>query len=232
MERSERVSILLEIAAFIAIALLSKAALDPIAWRYAGPISLAIVLVALTAYMRWRGLSWREFGLRPLPGLKAKLWVLPQGLLVFAAFSAAVAAVMFGSEALGFTFMSQVPQGVQDRWGDIQGNLPLFLLWLGIAWLSGGLGEELFFRGYLVTRLDTLFAGSRWAPVLAVVMAGIFFGYVHMYYQGVRGLLTAGAIGIAFGAMFLLLKRNLWPIILVHAIVNSINFIALYTGSN
>lgn len=229
--RSARAWILLEILAFAVLALLSRAALMPIAWRYAGPASLAIVLGVLTLYMRWRGLAWSGFGLRPLPGLRAKLRVVPQALLTFAAFCVAMAIVLFGSEALGFTFMSQIPQGVNDRWGDIHGNWPLLLLWLGIAWLSGGFAEEMFFRGYLVTRLRTLFSDTRAASVAAVVLSAAFFGYGHMYYQGLRGLVTTGAIGIAFGTMYLLLRRNLWPIILVHAVVDSITFIAFFTGA-
>ena len=49
-----------------------------------------------------------------------------------------------------------------------------------------------------------------------------------MYYQGWRGFFMPGAIAIAFGAMFLLLKRNLYPVILVHGIVDSIGFTARY----
>ena len=37
-------------------------------------------------------------------------------------------------------------------------------------------------------------------------------------------------IAIAFGTAFLLLKRNLWPLVLVHGVIDTINFVALYLG--
>jgi membrane protease YdiL (CAAX protease family) len=64
--------------------------------------------------------------------------------------------------------------------------------------------------------------------VAAVVLAAAFFGYGHMYYQGLRGLITTMAIGLALGTMFLRLRRNLWPIILVHAVVDSISMTAIF----
>lgn len=218
----------LELVAFVGFALISKKLMDPFIWRYAGPVTLVTTLVLLTAYMRVRGESWASMGLRPLPGVRAKLLLIPQTLLTFAAFSVAVAAAMFGGEALGWEFMSEMPAGVEERWGDIKGNLRLYLLWLGIAWVSAAFGEEMFFRGFIITRLQSVFTGVRFASVIAVILAAAFFGYVHIYYQGMRGFVTTGAIALAFGAMFLLLKRNLWPVILVHGIVDSIGFTARF----
>lgn len=228
--RSERARILFEVAGFAAFALLSRAAVMQVTWRFAGPLSLALVLAVLTLYMHWRGLTWREFGLRPLPGLKAKLWVLPQALLVFAAFGVAVAATVFGGQALGLAFMAHEAPGVAERWGDIAGNLPLLLLWVALSWLAGGFAEEMFFRGFLVSRLQDAFGKSWIGSAAAVLLAAAFFGFGHMYYQGLRGLIVTGAIGVAFGSMFLVYRRNLWPIILVHGFVDSIGFIGTYMG--
>lgn len=79
----------------------------------------------------------------------------------------------------------------------------------------------MFFRGFLITRLQAAFKGLPWSSVLAVLLPALMFGYGHMYYQGLRGLVVTGAIGLAFGTMFLVFKRNLWPIILWHGIVDS-----------
>lgn len=218
----------LELVFFVGFALISKKLVDPIAWRYAGPITLITTLLLLTAYMRLRGERWAGMGLVPLPGLRAKLMLIPQTLLTFVAFAAAIATVMFAGEALGWTFMNEIPEGVEDRWSDIQGNLKLYLLWMGIAWVSAALGEEMFFRGFIITRLESVFTRVPFASIIAVVLAAAFFGYVHMYYQGMRGLVTTGAVGLAFGLMFLFWKRNLWPVILVHGIVDSIGFTARF----
>lgn len=219
-----------ELAIFGALALILRIALDPLFWRYAGPVSLVATLVCLAIYLHRRGEGWSSFGLIPLKGLKARLMVLPQALLVLAFFGVAVAGVLLGGEALGWTFLKEVPAGVEDRWGDVEGSLSMLLLWLGIVWTAAAFGEEMFFRGFLVTRATALFQGLPLAPIFAVLLPALLFGLGHFYYQGLRGLVTTAAIGIAFGTAFLILKRNLWPIVLVHGVVDTINFLALYSG--
>jgi membrane protease YdiL (CAAX protease family) len=226
--KSEKLIAFIEVIGFVAFALILKRGLDPVFWRFAGPVSLIIVLVILTGYMRFRGLSWSEMGLRPLPGIKAKLMVIPQAFLVFLAFGAVLAPIFLISEALGLTFMTEIPAGVEERWGDIVGSLPNYLLWMGIVWTTAAFGEEMFFRGFLITRLQAAFKGVPMANVLAVLLPALLFGYAHMYYQGLRGFFVTGAIALAFGTMFLVFKRNLWPIILLHGIIDSIGMTSRY----
>ncbi|WP_339826055.1 CPBP family intramembrane glutamic endopeptidase [uncultured Parasphingorhabdus sp.] len=224
----QRWIILAEISGFVAFALLSKYLMSLVFWRYAGPVSLLLTLALVTLYMRRIGIDWPSLGLRRLPGIKAKLMVIPQAMLVFVAFGIVVALTTKGGPAIGLDFMSDVPQGVEDRWSGVAGNLPMFLLWLVIVWTAAAFGEEMFFRGYLISRLQTAFSGYRFAPVLAVILPAIFFGYGHFYYQGWRGAIVTGGIALAFGTMFLLLKRNLWPVILLHGIIDTLTFTALY----
>jgi CAAX protease family protein len=226
--KSKNLIAAIELVGFVAFALILKRVFDPLFWRYAGPVSLVIVLVVLTGYMRIRRETWAGMGLIALPGVRAKLMLIPQTLLAFVAFAIAAATVLFGGEALGLEFMSEIPDGVEDRWGDIKGNLPLYLLWLGIVWTAAAFGEEMFFRGFIITRLQSVFSGVKFASVIAVILAAAFFGYIHMYYQGLRGFFTTGAIGLAFGATFLLMKRNLYPVILVHGIVDTLTFTAIF----
>lgn len=220
----------MELACFGALALMLSILFDPLFWKFAGPVSLITTLTCLTIYLRRRGEGWSSFGLIPLKGIRTKLMVLPQALLVFVFFAAAVAGVLKGGEALGWEFLKTIPEGVEVRWGDVEGNLPMLLLWLGIVWTAAAFGEEMFFRGFLVTRAMTLIQGVPLAAVFAVILPALLFGLGHFYYQGLRGLITTAAIGIAFGTAFLLLKRNLWPIVLVHGVIDTINFVVLYLG--
>ncbi|PHS28981.1 MAG: CPBP family intramembrane metalloprotease [Robiginitomaculum sp.] len=228
--KSEKLIALIEVTGFVVFALILKRVLDPLIWRFAGPVSLVTVLVILTGYMRFRGLSWSDMGLRALPGIKEKLMVIPQAFLVFLAFAAVLAPIFLISEALGLTVMTEIPAGVEERWGDIAGSLPHYLLWMGIVWTAAAFGEEMFFRGFLITRLQTAFKGLPMASVLAVLLPALLFGYGHMYYQGLRGFIVTGAIALAFGTMFLVFKRNLWPIILLHGIIDSIGMTSRYMG--
>jgi membrane protease YdiL (CAAX protease family) len=227
-----RLALAAEIAGFVGFALLSKYLLSLIFWRYAGPVSLLLTLALLTLYLRANGTGWSAMGLVPLPGWKAKLMVLPKAGLTLVAFAVVVALTTIAGPAVGLGFLKEVPSGVEGRWGEVAGSVPHFLLWLAIVWTAAAFGEEMFFRGYLITRLHRLFGGGRLAPVLASVLAvvvpALIFGYGHYYYQGWRGAVVTFGIGLAFGTMFLLFKRNLWPMILLHGVIDTLTFTAIF----
>jgi membrane protease YdiL (CAAX protease family) len=227
-EVSTKLEILAEVGAFVGLAVVSKIVVNQFNQNFSGPISLVFTLAILTVYLRSRGLSWSDMGLYPLSGIKAKLMVIPQAFLVFLSFVAAVAPILLIGPALGLEFLTELPAGVEDRWGNVRGNLPMYLLWLGTVWTAAAFGEEMFFRGYLVTRFQTAFADMRLGVVLAVLLPALLFGLGHVYYQGLRGLVVTGAIGLAFGTMFLLFKRNLWPLVLWHGTVDTLTFTALF----
>ena len=44
------------------------------------------------------------------------------------------------------------------------------------VWIGAAIGEELYFRGLLLTKFTALFGGGRWALVLAVLAQAIWFG--------------------------------------------------------
>lgn len=225
---SSGLGIAAEVAAFVGFALLSKYLMSLFFWRYAGPASLLLTLAILTLYLHARGLGWRAMGLIALPSWKARLMVLPQAALTLVAFAVAVGLTAVAGPAVGLEFMTEVPGGVEARWGAVAGSVPHYLLWLILVWTAAAFGEEMFFRGYLITRLQTLFVGAEWGTVLVVVLPALIFGYGHFYYQGWRGAVVTGAIGLAFGAMFLLFKRNLWPLILLHGVIDTLTFTAIF----
>lgn len=225
---TSRLGILAEVTAFITFALLSKYMMSLVFWRYAGPVSLLLTLALLTLYMRARGVGWSAMGLPRLPGLRAKLMVIPQALLALPAFALVVAIATIGGPAIGLDFMADVPAGVDDRWGAVAGSLPHYLLWLAIVWTAAAFGEEMFFRGYLITRLSAAFGNGRAGAVAAVLLAALIFGYGHFYYQGLRGAIVTFGIGLAFGGMFLVFKLNLWPLILLHGVIDTLTFTALF----
>ncbi|HUA60197.1 MAG TPA: CPBP family intramembrane glutamic endopeptidase [Verrucomicrobiae bacterium] len=66
-----------------------------------------------------------------------------------------------------------------------------------IVCLTAGICEELLFRGWLVSLLWTA-TGSVWA---AVGIGGVLFGAGHAY-QGPRGMLRTGFIGLQLGLLF------------------------------
>ena len=223
-----RLSILAELCVVIFVLVGSKLMFDQVIWKFAGPLSLLCTFIAI-GFFTWRyHESWSGFGLRKLPGWKSWALVLPQALLGIVAIIGIGYGATFAGDAIGLWSADAVPEGVEDRWGDVVGNLPVYLLWLVVIWTSAAFGEEIFFRGYLIKRFTSLLPDVRWAVGVAVVLAAIGFGMVHMYYQGFRGLVVTGFIGLAIGTLYLTYKRNLWPLIIAHGAVDTLGFTAMY----
>lgn len=86
--------------------------------------------------------------------------------------------------------------------------------------------EELFFRGLLLRALEAWFGamGARVAPVLAILVMGVAFGFSHA-----EGLLLAYGLGV-FGMVLGILARGfkrLGPGIVAHAAFNLTSVIAI-----
>ncbi|MDC1436557.1 CPBP family intramembrane metalloprotease [Gammaproteobacteria bacterium] len=227
---SKRQRAVVELLAFVVFALVSNEVMDPFFGSYSGPASLITTLIILTIYIHRRGQNWRSMGLCKLPGLKAKLLVVPQAMAIFVTVLLSIVLLTKGLEAIGLTFMSEPIDGEVERWGDLQGNLPMYLILIALSWVSAGFGEEMFFRGFLITRLQTAFNSIKFSSAISVLLAALLFGYVHYYYQGVAGLVNAGVIGVIFGMYFLLYKRNLWPLVVAHGCINSLGFTSEFMG--
>jgi membrane protease YdiL (CAAX protease family) len=204
-----------------------KMVLDLAIWRYSGPVSLGIMLVLLFYYLRWRGRSFSWIGLVPLKSAKSWLLLGPQILLAFVAIGLTGVGIGYGGEALGIDFMQPDASGAENRFGDIEGNTPLYLTWLAIICFAGP-AEELYFRGFMIGQLRECLGRTKMATVLSVVIPAIIFGVGHMYYLGLRGLFMTGGIALSLGILFLLYKRNIWPLAIGHAAFNSLVFTAMY----
>lgn len=107
---------------------------------------------------------------------------------------------------------------------------PLYaLLALGIVWTFAAFGEEMSYRGYLLTRAADLGNRTRWAYWLALVPVSVLFGYGH-YYKGRVGMLDSGMAGLLLGGSYLLSRRNLWVPILAHGFIDTFAVIVAFLG--
>jgi membrane protease YdiL (CAAX protease family) len=98
-----------------------------------------------------------------------------------------------------------------------------------LVWTFAAFGEEIGYRGYLVTHAAD--AGGRstaayWASVLVV---SVLFGIGH-HYKGPAGMIDSGFAGFLLGAVYLLSGRNLWVSILAHGFIDTVVLIALFFG--
>ena len=111
----------------------------------------------------------------------------------------------------------------------ITGNLGMALLALLIVWTFAAFGEEIAYRGYLLTRAADLGRRSPAAYWVGMVLVSILFGYGH-YYKGPAGIVDSGVAGLILGAAYLLSGRNLWASILAHGFIDTFGVTVLFFG--
>ncbi len=187
--------------------------------RYAGPITASCAVALITALLRWRGMRWRNLGIR-LPS--RPLWLFAQVPFVLVAWLAA----SFGAATLVGQYLPS--PDTSARFGHLAGNLPATIWWIAIGWLIGGFAEEMIFRGFVMNRLEAFMPRGARGSVMAVLLQAFLFGAVHVYNRGLFGLLVLGTAGAVLATFYLVFRRNLWPTILAHGLGNTLGFLARY----
>jgi membrane protease YdiL (CAAX protease family) len=127
--------------------------------------------------------------------------------------------------ALGVMVVASVDFSRFDR---IRGNLGALVGALLSVWFNSAFGEEVIWRGFLLTRLSHLLGGSRGATWGGVAISSVLFGLLHVY-QGLTGVVATGMVGLVF-CVFFIWKRNLWALIIAHGLMHLMSFTALYFG--
>lgn len=95
--------------------------------------------------------------------------------------------------------------------------------------LIGGIGEEIFYRGYLFERLGRLWGKGSVAKTLMVLLTSALFASVHISEQGVAGAQQAAFTGLAFGTIYAVTGR-LWLPMVVHSTYNITAVLMIYYG--
>ena len=145
-----------------------------------------------------------------------------------AVFVMALAGFMLGSMIMAN--ITGIPQQADTSgYNYLQGNLPLLLVSLASIYVVSSFGEEVIYRGFLITRLEELFGGGRGATWAAVVASSMIFGLAHFGW-GVVGVVQTGFMGLALAGSYLLFGRKLWPLVLAHAYLDTILIVPMYFG--
>jgi hypothetical protein len=169
----------------------------------------------------WAG-AWASVGFRAPPSwLRLVLWVIALYLLVIIANALIVVTL---AQAFGW------PPLDLARFAGLVGNPSRLALWLLVAWTTAAFGEELLFRGFLLTRLHALLGPRPAAIAAAVVLQAALFAVGHAY-LGIRGTMSAGVVALVFGAVYFLNGRQLLPLVLAHGLIDSVSLIAIFAGA-
>jgi membrane protease YdiL (CAAX protease family) len=211
---ASRSGALLDLAIVVAVLVGVKQSLLPYTVVYAGPASTFSAMAVATFLLYRRGFSWSDLGLR-----WPDSWLKTLGLTV--AIFLAMLVVAGGGGAIVGHFFPDV--GSSGRFDFVKGNLVGYLTVMVLVWTHGSFFEELLFRAFVITKGEAVLGGSRAASIAAVIMAAIFFGYRHYYYQGMHGAIITGLIGLLFGLIYIWIgRRNILPLAFAHGLANSI----------
>jgi uncharacterized protein len=112
---------------------------------------------------------------------------------------------------------------------EITGNVKIALLALLLVWTFAAFGEEIAYRGYLLTRAADIGKRSTAAYWIGIVFVSILFGYGH-YYKGVSGMIDSGMAGLILGTAYMLAGRNLWASIFAHGFIDTFGIIDAFFG--
>jgi membrane protease YdiL (CAAX protease family) len=189
-----------------------------IALGYALSITVASVVLKL------RGAGWREIGMaRPQSWPRTAL--LGVGALVISLIVVVAVQVV----ALNLPGLAAEPADV-SRFNPLEGNLPLLLGYIILAWTVAAFGEEMLFRAFLMSQLARVFQNTKAGWALALMGSSILFGLAH-YQEGLVGMLYNGAFGLVLGSVYLNTRRNLWVTIIAHGLINTLRFVLVFGGA-
>ncbi len=200
----------------------------PMLWAYAGPVSLLTATAVATWRLHRNRESWADLGLR----MPASVWKM-LGWSLAALIATVIAGIVIGSglPLLLGDASAPIDPRYAGRFANVPGNLAPYLFWVATAWIVGAFAEEMLFRAMLISRFERVFATLPFAVPIAVILQSVIFGQQHHYYQGLTGALATGAIALVSGAIYIVLKRGLWPLILSHGTANMIGLTMIYVGA-
>ena len=186
------------------------------------PNEVPILFILGWISLRLRNGGWKYTGL-----IRPQSWWKTVGLAIVAA-----AILLSGSELVVEPLAHRIwsePEHVSTVIASGAPDWKQAVAGLLIVWTFASFGEELSYRGYLLTRAAEVFGRSSLAYWVAMIVVSLLFGFGH-YYKGPSGVLDSTYSGFVLGAIFLLSGRNLWTPILTHGIADTVAVFAAFIG--
>lgn len=207
-------------ATFAAISMVVVIALSTLDTIIA-PLGIPITLLAIAWLLKRQQEPWSNLGLRR----PQRWWPVILGAILGAI--AMQGFVIF--VVLPLLTRLGLPLPNFEAMAALEGNLPMLGIFLLVSWTTAGFGEEVIWRGFLMTRVFRIFGDGALGKGLALLLSSVGFGLLHAY-QGITGIVLTGFAGLVFGCVFLISKRQLWGVILLHALIDTLAMLMLYTG--
>lgn len=178
-------------------------------------------LIVAAAFMRFRGVSWKQLGLCKPKNYKSALLAT---VFIFAFTIISIIIFQAFKEQLGLQIAPDMSnENASTKFGELAGNWQLFFAIMPFIWLQSML-EEILDRGFLMNWIERALSSTWFATVAAVLIQASIFGFRHSYDLSERSI-TVGLIGIAMGIGYVCFGRNLWPLIIAHCALNTMSML-------
>lgn len=111
----------------------------------------------------------------------------------------------------------------------LQGNSAALPGMLFDVIVGAGFGEEAIFRAFWFERLGTFLGRGRGPRIATVLITSAWFGFLHVFGQGVAGAEQALVTGLVFGTIFAI-TGEIWLPMIAHATFDVIAVLIIYAG--
>ena len=158
---------------------------DAIAYQAVIWVVYVVMLAIVYAALRMHGNNWLHLGVSfKFAGWRRAGVTLRQAMIVFVC---AVLAFALGSVVA--VNIVGIPEGADfEKYEYLQGNLGMLLLSLAGVYVVSTFGEEVLFRGYLMTRCAEFFSDAILGRRFAILASTVVFALIH-YDWGLMGIL-------------------------------------------
>ncbi|NND16371.1 MAG: CPBP family intramembrane metalloprotease [Eudoraea sp.] len=181
-------------------------------------VANVFMLLWVWAGLKLRGEDCSHFGLSfKMPKAKEALKNIGLSLVVLV-----LAMLGFVIGSIVMANITGIPEPADmSAYDYLKDNIGLLLLSLAGIYIVSSFGEEVVYRGFLITRITELVGNTKWGRVLAILISAIIFGLAH-YGWGPMGMVQTFFMGLALGICYLWLKKKLWILVLAHAYMDTI----------
>ena len=184
-------------------------------------LGITVFIILLAVAERGKGV-WRSLGMK-------KEYFKAKSLLVLAPVFTLL--LLAGLQLLLYPLAGLLAGSPIDysAFAVLEGNTAVLLVALPFAWVSAAFGEEILFRGYLMTRLQYLLGKGKAGVILSILISSTLFGFAHGY-QGLSGQIFTGMVGLFLAITYQYRKQDLWFNIMVHGLIDTVSLTVFYFG--
>lgn len=186
------------------------------------PLGILISVLIASVFL-WRGgARWTDLGLKKPQSIARSVGLGFLGTVVgFVLFAVMIAiTTSFGLPRPDVSGLSNL----------LSGNFINYIQFMVlVVWGSAAIGEEMFARGFLLNRMERVFAGVNGGWWLAAALQALAFGALH-FYQGPTGIIGTAIVGFLMAILFRYSGRNLVAPIVAHGLIDTWSITALYLG--